>query len=554
MDEKLLPSTMLTSAQWINSVQIKSDIKNTVIVKTKLVTIDKNTREVLKVKNKFDIIDNPKRTIYVTKPQYRTHKYKRDVESLEHVDAYVVEDQHMVDDLKKILGHKPWERLSLTDLCDSPYIYNADVSMEVLIRDRYISNQKHDIIPLKIGSFDIETSVLGDDQVNCITFIAEKKIYTAVLSGFMWKFKGNQKVKATVDDIYKQIHKDIQPYLDKYGFEVMVREFDKEMDLLRWIFAQIHREEADFICIWNMGFDIPKILERLKFHNVTPEEIFCSPSLAPENKVCYFKEDKRKTQHITEKWHWFYCTSMSQFVDSMGLYARIRKAKSKEPSYTLDAISTKEVGSGKLKFNEGSHYEMQTKRFVEYVVYNMVDAILLMLMEWQNHDISQMMKLTDSSKYADFNKQTVMLKNIYYKFCLDRGYVFATTGKHMVGPYDDRFVKRGGAVLKADLVKGIGINAIKERPDYESMIVPVGADLDFKAYYPSTQSMYGISKDNKLCTLVGIEGGYTYDQIEALCGGIASPQANAVWIGHDYFGLPSYEEWDNLFGELILKK
>ena len=109
-------------------------------------------------------------------------------------------------------------------------------------------------------------------------------------------------------------------------------------------------------------------------------------------------------------------------------------------------------------------------------------------------------------------------------------------------------------LLKADLVKGIGINAIKERPDYESMIVPVGADLDFKAYYPSTQSMYGISKDNKLCTLVGIEGGYTYDQIEALCGGIASPQANAVWIGHDYFGLPNYEEWDNLFGELVLKK
>lgn len=68
----------------------------------------------------------------------------------------------------------------------------------------------------------------------------------------------------------------------------------------------------------------------------------------------------------------------------MLLYNRVRKVNSKEPSYSLDAISNKEVGEGKLKFdNIGGHYEMQTTRFVEYVVYNIMDAILIQLMEWK---------------------------------------------------------------------------------------------------------------------------------------------------------------------------
>lgn len=536
----------LTSVQWVNSIHIKNDFTNTILVKEKIVTIDKDTSKVLHTKNRLRPIKDPKRIIYVTKPEFRTHKVKRDVEDLSKVDPYIVEDRLLVDRLKEILGVPKYMRKSLRELCNSPYVYNADISMEALIRAKYQERQKHNIIPLTIGSLDIETSVLGDDQINLITFCAENNVYTAVLDGFLWKYVNNQKVKATELDIRKQIKKDIQQYIDKYGFSINIKICETELELIKWIFSKIHQEEMDFITIWNMGFDIPKILERIKSYGIDPVDICCHPSVPKQLRVCKFKEDKREVQHIVEKWHWFYCTSMSQFVDAMTLYARIRKSKPKEPSYTLDAISSKVVGAGKLKFSEGSHYEMQTKRFVEYVVYNMVDAMLLMMMEWQNHDVSQMLRLTGSSTYDDFNKQTVMLKNIYYKFCLDNNKVFASTGKDMKGPYDDLFSKSGGAVLKASLVNGIGINSIIERPDYESNIVPTGADLDFKAYYPSTESMYGLSKETKICTVVGIDSRKDVEYIEGIMGGIASPQANAVWIGHDYFGLPNYEEWQEL--------
>lgn len=536
----------ITSNQWINSVYIKNPNANAVIVKEKQVTIDQETQKVLSVKNNLNYIKNPKRKVYVTKPQFRTHKYKRDYEQLDKVDTYVVEDRYMVDELKKILNLPKYEFMSLRKICNSPYVYNADVSIETLVRTRYEEQKKHDIVPITTGALDIETSLLGCDRINIITFIAEREVYTAVLDDFLWKYVDNKRVKATIDDVYALINTILKPYLDEYKFNIHVTVFENELDLIRWIFSKIHTEEMDFIGIWNMGFDIPKILERIKVYGVDPEDICCHPSVPKEYRICKFAEDKRKVAHIVEKWHWFYCTDKSQFIDSMTLYARIRKSDAKEPYYSLNAISTKEIGKGKLVFQEGSHHEMQQYHFVEYIVYNIVDAMLIQMMEWKNHDITGMYRLTGYSSLSDFSKQTVMLKNKFYKFCLDHGNVYASTGEDMSGPYDDILSKNGGAVLKAGLVKEMGLHAIIERPNIESMIIPIAADFDYKAMYPNFKSAYGLSKETKLLTIVALDND---EPIEPLMGGIADPQNNAVWIGNQYFGLPDYEEWEKIADE-----
>ena len=532
----------LTSVQWINSVHLAKSVNNTVFVKEKEVTIDKGTSEILDVKDKLKFINNPKRVIYITKPQYRTYKYKKDTEDLSHVDKYIIEDQYKEDEIRKLLELPKFPRKSLLDLCDSPYVYNADISIEALIRAKYQSMQKHNVIPFRIGGLDIETSVLDDDTygcINCISFCTEHNTYTAVLERFLYDTDASGKrVKKSKEDIVSLIHEKIQPYLDEYNFNPIVVVCKNEVQLLKWIFDRIHDEKVDFIYIWNINFDIPKIIERIQHYNYDESEFFCHPDVPKDYRFCKFKEDKRMVQHIVDKWHWFYCTDYTQYIDGMLLYARIRKADSKEPSYSLDAISTKVLGVGKLKFSEGSHYEMQMNRFTEYTVYNLVDAMLLVMMGLKTNDISQLYGLTGTSPYPDFSKQTVMLRNIYYKFCLDRDKVFSSVGKLLV--------KQGGAVLKASLVKDIGLHAVVELPEFESYVVCLGADLDFKAYYPSTQSMYGLAKENKLCTVVQIEGKDKSD-IEAFMGAIASPEVNSVWLGSEYFGLPNYREWDDIY-------
>lgn len=537
----------ITSTQWINSVNIRNKHANVILVREKEVTIDKDTSKVLDTKTRMRYINDPKRTIYVTKPKYRTHRYKKESEVLEKLDAYTVRDSEVIPKLKEIFDIPQKKYMSLRAICNSPYIYNADIPIEVLIRDKYNKNQKHSVVPITIGALDIETCVDGTEVINAITFIAETHVYTAVHEDFMWRTdETGKRVRAKVSDIYRYANAAIKPYLDKYHFELDVQVCKSEMGIINWIFSKIHEEDMDFILIWNMGFDIPRIISRIAYNSKDPADVFSHPSVPEDLRICKFVEDTRDVAHFIERWHWVFTTCNSQFIDAEALYGRNRKSKPKEAYYTLEYISNKEVGAGKLKFNEDSHAEMQAKRFVEYAVYNMVDSMLIMMMEWKNHDTKQMLWLTGSSRYCDYSKQTNMLRDIYYRFLLERGRAFATTGESVTTEYSHYFIRRGGTVLNATMVRDMGINAILERPDYESGVVVFASDLDFKAYYPSTGSMYGLSKETKLATVVAIDGNEDKDYIEAIMGGVANPEANAVWIGHEYFGLPNYEEWSEL--------
>ena len=576
---------LITSKQWTHGCYVKTPDKYVMVVKEKAVTIDEDTREVVSVKNRLTFDDpslvNPKRTIYVTKPERRNHKYKKETEERKNVDLYHVEDRRLIDELKAILRIPQWQRAKLRTLCNSPYVYNADVSMEALVRMKYNQTKKHPITHFTVGGLDIETSMLGDGQTIVISYVHENTIFTAVLDEFMYHLVDGKRKRARRDDIYVQIrsllgHMPDQNHVvvttkDKKGndvehiYELHLEILEKEQDMILWIFDKLHINETDFVGIWNIDYDIPQLIKRLEYYGIDPVEVFSHPSVPKGLRYMRYHQDKKKTQHIADKWHWLHSTSMTQFVDMMLLYARIRKAKRKKSSYKLDAIAKEELGFGKLSIGDDDddrpmdHPKMQREQFPAYVAYNIQDVILLSLMEKKNHDIVAMWNLTGDSPLSDFSKQSVMLKNGYYKFALDNGRVFATTGEDMTGPFDHLLGKVGGAVLRADLCKDIGTNCIAERPDLETMILVFASDLDYKAIYPSFKSGYGISKETKLSTTVEIEdvrtgGKKNVHDIEALYGGLANPKENSVWIGHDFFGLPNYEEMAMLVENALTKK
>ena len=479
-----------TSKQWTHGCYVRNDFGNQMVVKEKIITIDNDTRKIVDIKNRLTVNDpsmkNPKRKIFITKPQFRNHKYKKETEELSKVDMHIVEDRLLVDKLKEIMGIPAWQRTSLKKICNSPYIYNADVGMEALVRLHYNNTKKHPITSFTTGALDIEASVLGCKRINIFTFIHENTIFTAVLDDFMYKRdeKGNR-VKATKRDIYEcisarlgkmpddnhiNISSDTKKFKINETFNFELEVFEHELELIFWIFKNIHKMETDFIGIWNMDYDVPKIMERLEYYGVDPKEVFCHPSVPKQWKHLKYHKDRKQTQHISDKWHWLHCTSMSQILDQMLLYARIRKAKRKQSSYKLNDIATEELGISKLGYDDpelekkaSDHRYMQTEKFVEYVAYNIVDALLLVFMERKNHDMVAMWNLTADSPLSDFSKQSVMLKNGYYKFGLEHGRVFATVGEDMSGPYDSLLGKVGGAVLRADQCREIGRASCRER-------------------------------------------------------------------------------------------
>ena len=70
---------LITSKQWTHGCYVKTPDKYVMVVKEKAITIDEETRQVVSVKNRLTFDEpsliNPKRIVYVTKPEFRNHKY-----------------------------------------------------------------------------------------------------------------------------------------------------------------------------------------------------------------------------------------------------------------------------------------------------------------------------------------------------------------------------------------------------------------------------------------------------------------------------------------------
>lgn len=534
----------LTSIQWMHSCYDCRDDISFLTVKEKVVTIDPDTNKVLSVVPRLRQIPDPKRKVWITKPEFQRHRYKKESELTKKCDVYTVIDRELVPFLKEKMGINKYAWTTKKKICNSPYIYGTDISMEALVRYKYENNQVHAVAPITIGSLDIESSLLHKDRrTNAITVICDKKVYTAALSEFMWKEVGKKRVKATVEDMLEILFADSGKEIEKYGLEVEAKIFDSEKELYDYIFTAIQTDEPDYMFIWNLGYDVPTIINRLTDLGLDPKDYFCSREIPKHNRYLRYYEDRKKVAHIVQKWNWLHCTSMTQWLDAMALYGQINKTKPKESSYSLDAIMGKILGLHKTNLQGHSHQYMQEHRFPMYWAYNVRDALLVQLGSWETQNSNSLYQLTEHSTLMDFSKQTVMLCNEYHHVLLNEGRVLASTGSQMTGPYDHLLSKVGGAVLDAKNVDDIGIRCVAERPRDMTNLLLYLADDDYSSLYPSWKIAAAIAKENKLMTLVSIDG-MDVTMVEPLAAALSNPKENAVWIASTYFGLPNYTEME----------
>lgn len=547
----------ITSTQWMHSCYDVRDNISFLTVKEKTVTIDPDTNEVLKVDTNLKQITDPKRKVYITKPEYRTHRYKKESEEIAKCNCYSIPDRTLVPFLQEKLfppdskeAHSKW--MSKKKVCSSPYVYGVDITVEALARHRYEEHQVHHVTPITMGSLDIESSMLhSDKRTNCITVICDRKIYTAALEEFMWKYPGGnikkEKVKATLEDFNKMVYPVLEHHFGKLwtenNFEIIAKVCLTEEELYRFIFNAIQEDEPDYIFAWNMGYDVPQIIKRMESLNLDPRDYFCSKALPKSRQYLRYYEDKKQVSHIVLKWNWLHCTSMTQWLDAMALYGQVRKQKPKESSYSLTAVMENLLGVKKLDLEGHSHQYMQEYEFIKYWIYNIADALLVQLGGWKTKDYDALYQLTEHSTLMDFAKQTVMLCNDYHWVLLDDARVFATTGASMTGPYDHLLNKVGGAVLDAKNVVDMGVKCIAERPNDMTNVLLYVADDDYEALYPNWKIACAIAKENKSATLVSIDG-MDASAVEPLSSALSDIKENAVWIGSTYFHLSNFTQME----------
>lgn len=515
----------------------------------------KTSKDVLK------LYDDPVRPFWVTKPEYRTFGYKKEFGKLSECDRYMCRDSEVSYTLANALGYGYRSRkVPMFQLCESPYVYGADMDIETLIKQNYVAHTPSGkVATFTRGGFDIETEVRGDERIIAITFIHEHQIFTAALAQYCKIYDDPNKgpdhperfKQATEEDVMKTVNDMLGDYLKQHEFEVNFHIADTELHLIKWIFDRIHECKTNFIGVWNMGFDIPRVIKRIEACGGDPAKIMCHPDVPNRFKVCQWREDKTVTQHFTDKWHWLNCSGYSQFIDSMCLYARLRKVYGRDSSYSLDDISTKELGQGKLHFGGlTNHWFQQNFNFLPYIAYNINDVMIMELMEWKNNDLTALNALSGLSLPSQFSKQTVMFKNNAYDYAKQHGYCPASAGGFT--DFDKEMPKAGGTVLPPNKATGIGTHCVKEFDDISTQVSLYTNDLDFSSMYPSTVSMSNVSKETCLLSVLGING-FSKGNIERLFGSLNQPELGAVDICDIFYGLPGYTDALHKFEEEVLK-
>lgn len=510
------------------------------------------------------LIKDFQRTFWITKPAHRNHKVKKEGESLEKVNAFKSTQCKLTQSVRAALG-MPWSKDHLRELCSSPYIYGTDVDSTTLVKAAYRKKFGEKISPYTVSVFDVETDVLhGTGQIVMATQSMKDKVVTRIQESFVKGYAN------PVERIKELADKYIGDILKARNITLDIQIVPDEISVVKQTIEVAHTWKPDFFVGWNVLFDIEKVLEACKRVGVDPADIFNDPAIPKEYKLFKVKEGVAKRISAggvlhsfkpAQRWHTFYNPASFYILDAMGVYYYARQGEQDEPSYALDAILTKHLKRGKLKFTEADAYSklawhqfMQRNYPLEYVVYNLFDCIGIEMLDEKTQDLAISVNMFSGvSDFRKFNSQPKRKAEDLHFVYQEHGHVFASTGPDMSEEGDKEVVSVDGHVitLPSERIVDNGLQCILEDPTARTNIRIGLSDLDVAASYPNNQSCLNIAKDTTVKEIIRIQG--IDEQTKRYSGyNLSAGHTNAVDFCTIILGCPELRELGDAY--LAMKK
>ncbi len=484
----------------------------------KEVTTDKEGNR----KSRCFYTENYQRQFWVTVPNKRNHKEKKEFEHKEFLNAYKTTQSEINRSVARALD-LAYLANSPDKLKASPYLYGYDVKSTGLIK--LASLKKNDFVQsaYTVGAADIETKV-DTKEILMKTFVVNGEIHTAVMRSFL---KG-------VSDPVLRVKNAIEHYIPEYkDWKLNLTVHDDVIDLLKHIFKVANVVAPDFLAYWNIQFDLDVIFECLKERQVNPIDVIPDQSLPRNYRTCRFIEGPRKKVtssgvvkpiNPSLRWHKVVSTSNFHFIDAMCVYRQLRLAEPEEPSYSLDSILTKHLKKGKLKFTEADAYKadkwhtfMQENYPIEYIVYNIYDCIGMLELDAKTNDLSRSLpSFSGMTDFNDFNSQVKKVSDAIFLFGLDNNMVIGTVGgvekksdeetelpdddeededdEYDVSKHKALGLKGWIQLLRQDLLYKDGLKCLSDFPDVKTNIRGMNSDLDSVSSYPTCSITANVSK------------------------------------------------------------
>jgi DNA polymerase elongation subunit (family B) len=518
-------------------------------------------KEVLHLKDgtlvpRVRLLPNFKRDFYVTKPGFRKHKQKKEWESVERLYKYQSTQARLQVSIARALGQVGFKG-PMKKLLRSPYVYGADILSTALIKHKYMTEYPVQPTKYSVCVLDLETDVVtGSNDPIMGTISMKDKAYIVVREDFI---KGHAN---PVQRIYEAIDKHISQHIQERNVTVEIDFRPTSGTLVQALIERAHKWMPDFVAIWNMDFDIPKILASLEAEGINAADVFSDPSVPLEYRHCNYRPGS--PQKVTasgkvtpvkpaNRWHTLYCPASFYVIDAMCTYRIIRLASPEEPSYSLDNILKKELkGIKKLKFEAAKHLEgtlewhifMQQNYPFDYIAYNLFDCMSMEILDEKTNDLAVTLPMFSAmSDFRHFKSQPRRLVDALHFEALEKGLVIATTSDEMTEEVDSETLDLTGWIitLPANLVVNNGMQLFKDVPNLTSNCRSHLGDLDVSASYPNGISTCNISKETtrrEIIDIVGIPEEIYRNQSLNLNGG----HTNASEFCQFMFKAPSFEQ------------
>lgn len=489
-------------------------------------------------KKHLQVVPEPMMEIYFEKDEFRNHTYNKNYARIEELDKKAVKYKDIIFAIADDMGDVGRQKLQnyfntgnyqgLKEFYIYPYVYGADYDIRVWYRQKWMEQFDNDRTKvISKGFLDIEVDTLEAvgmpnpvfNPIDLVTVIDTntKTSYTFSLIGVecqekdMTHMTENERVNEMkrrgmyesrleqqeyysthVDELVNEAHK---MFDENYpGMEYKFYFYKDERKLLVHLFQLINSLKMDFIGIWNISFDIPYIIERMKALGLDPAQVICHPDFPI--KECWFKKDTINFA-VKNKADFFHCSSYSIFYDQMIVYAAIRKGQQELRSNKLTYIAEKEIGDEKLDYSEdGNIKTLSYNNFLKYILYNIKDVLLQVGIEEKTTDLETyyLTSYKNITPYESEFKQTVKLRNVQYQSFISQGLI---PGENVNGflynssskeeddddDDDDKVGFEGALVGNPNLIDYFGDELYGHKTN---SIFKYSIDFDMSSFYPST--------------------------------------------------------------------
>jgi hypothetical protein len=492
------------------------------------------------------LVKDFKRPIWITKKAFRNHKDFKETEVLEKVDELMTTQSNIDRTIANYLG-TPHLVNNKKELLKSPYIYGYDITSTAYMK--YLSMKKNNYIqnPYTYAVFDIETNVtdlkkgpspLSDDGYIILASLVMKvkdtyKIHLVCHKDFYNAKSATEKIKAKMAERL--------PHITNY--ELVINIHNNDIDMLRDIFKVANDWAPDFLAIWNMNYDIPYILDRLKYHHVDPRNILCDTSIPFEYRYCRYKKGTQKKitssgvvkpVPVSLQWHTLFLTARFYVIDAMCTYRLLRISSPEKPSYALDYIlKLEKISDGKLKLEDAQeytglayHYYVQKDHKEEYIVYNIYDCISVIELEEKIKDLP--FTLPSAAGFTDFwffNRNPKKIVDSFFDYALQEGRVIGiapsnsktddknkeeeedteTEDEDEEEQYETLSLRGWIVALKQNYLIPDGLKCFSDIPNLQTSIRAMVYDSDVTSAYPNAGRASNVSKETTFRELVRID-------------------------------------------------